>query len=161
MIAGMTEAITIRPAEEGDLQAVGRLAGQLVRMHHAADPARFLLVDRVEEGYENWLSRELAREEAVVLVACRGTTVIGYAYGTIEPRDWNLLLDEHGAVHDVFVDDDARRSGAARALIGTLLPALERLGAVRIVLSTLPTNEPAQRLFRAFGFRPTLLEMTR
>ena len=151
----------IRRAEKRDLPAVARLAGQLVRMHHAADPARFLLVDRVEEGYERWLSGELERAAAILLVACRGTHVIGYAYGTLEPRDWNLLLDAHGAVNDVFVAEEARRGGAGRRLIDALVTTLEQHGAARIVLSTLVTNEPAQRLFRACGFRPTMLEMTR
>ena len=155
------DSIDIRRAEKGDLSVVGHLAGQLVRMHHEADPARFLLVDRVEEGYEHWLSRELGRAEAVVLVACRAARVVGYAYGTIEPRDWNLLLDAHGAVHDLFVADDARRGGVGRKLIEELVTALERLGAARFVLSTLVTNASAQRLFRACGFRPTMLEMTR
>jgi ribosomal protein S18 acetylase RimI-like enzyme len=151
----------IRRAETRDLPAVGQLAGRLVRMHHEADPARFLLVDRVEEGYEHWLSRELGRKEAVVLVACRGAQVVGYAYGTLEPRDWNLLLDAHGAVHDLFVAEDARRGGLGRKLLEELVTALERLGAKRFVLSTLVTNASAQRLFRACGFRPTMLEMTR
>ena len=45
----MTTPFVIRPAETRDLPLVGRLAGQLVRLHHATDPARFLLVDGVEE----------------------------------------------------------------------------------------------------------------
>jgi ribosomal protein S18 acetylase RimI-like enzyme len=153
--------MNVRRADKRDLPAVARLAGQLVRMHHAADPARFLLVDRVEEGYEHWPSGELERAAAVLLVACRGAHIIGYAYGTLEPRDWNLLLDAHGAVHDVIVAEDARRGGAGRRLIDALVTALDQLGARRIVLSTLVTNEPAQQLFRACGFRPTMLEMTR
>lgn len=157
----MTEDVDIRPADPSDLEAIARLAGQLVRMHHAADPGRFFLVDRVEEGYAQWLARELTRAEAVLLVAIRGERVIGYAYGALEGRDWNLLLDTHGAVHDLFVADDARRGGAGRKLLDAMIAALEQLGAVRIVLSTLVVNEPAQCLFRSCGFRPTMLEMMR
>ena|ERR1017187_3735331 len=157
----MTEDVDIRPADPSDLEAVARLAGQLVRMHHAADPGRFFLVDQVEEGYAQWLARELTRAEAVLLVATRGARVIGYAYGALEGRDWNLLLDTHGAVHDLFVADDARRGGAGRKLLDAMIAALEQLGAVRIVLSTLVVNEPAQCLFRSCGFRRTMLEMMR
>jgi hypothetical protein len=35
------------------------------------------------------------------------------------------------------------------------------LGAERVLLSTMVGNETAQHLFRATGFRPTMLEMTR
>jgi ribosomal protein S18 acetylase RimI-like enzyme len=155
------EAAVIRRAEERDLPRVSRLAGQLVRMHHAVDPSRFLLVDQVEEGYAWWLARELGRAEAVVLVACVGEDIVGYVYATLEGRDWNLLLDEHGAVHDVFVAEGSRRGGVGQKLVDAVLLELERRGAPRIVLSTMVGNEAAQRLFRKHGFRATMLEMTR
>jgi ribosomal protein S18 acetylase RimI-like enzyme len=152
--------IVIRAATPRDLPRVAELAGELVRMHHAVDPARFLLPERVEEGYAWWLERELGRAEAVVIVATIATQIVGYAYGTREGRDWNALLDEHGAIHDVFVAPDARRDGAGRKLVVCLVDELKRRGAPRIVLSTMIANEPAQRLFAACGFRPTMLEMT-
>jgi ribosomal protein S18 acetylase RimI-like enzyme len=155
------ESLLIRPAREVDLPRVAELAAQLVRMHHDADPSRFLLVDRVEEGYAWWLARELARSQAVVLVASEDERIVGYAYGTLEDRDWNLLLDAHGAIHDVLVTEEVRRRGVGRKLVEALLLALEKLGAPRVVLSTMVQNEAAQRLFRQIGFRPTMLEMTR
>jgi ribosomal protein S18 acetylase RimI-like enzyme len=153
--------LRVRQAESADLPRVAQLAGALVRMHHEVDPGRFLLVERVEEGYAWWLARELRRAQAVVLVACRGDDVIGYAYGTLEERDWNLLLDAHGAIHDVFVREDARRGGSGRALVDGLVKELTRLGAPRVVLSTMVGNVAAQALFQRCGFRPTMLEMTR
>lgn len=153
--------VIVRPAVEADLAQVAQLAGQLVRMHHETDPARFLLVDRVEEGYARWFAQELTRAQAVVLVAARPAEVVGYAYGALEGRDWNMLLDAHGAIHDVFVASSARRAGVGHALVSALAAALEKLGAPRIVLSTMVSNEAAQRVFRACGFRPTMLEMTR
>jgi ribosomal protein S18 acetylase RimI-like enzyme len=153
--------VVVRPAVEADLAQVAQLAGQLVRMHHETDPARFLLVDRVEEGYARWFAQELTRAKAVVLVAARPTEIVGYAYGALEGRDWNMLLDAHGAIHDVFVASSARRAGVGHALVRALAAALEKLGAPRIVLSTMVSNEAAQRVFRECGFRPTMLEMTR
>jgi ribosomal protein S18 acetylase RimI-like enzyme len=155
------EGVVVRRAEERDLAAVAPLAGELVRLHHATDPSRFFLPDRVEEGYARWLSREIARTEAVVLVAARGFEIVGYAYGTLEGRDWNMLLDAHGAVHDIYVAEHARRGGVGRMLVRAAAEALEALGARRIVLSTMVGNEVAQRLFRACGFRSTMIEMTR
>jgi len=151
----------VRRAEPGDLPAVARLAGELVRMHHAEDPSRFFLPERVEEGYAYWLAREIANAQAVVLVLARGTEILGYAYGRMEDRDWNMLLDNHGAIHDVYVVAGVRRGGLGRMLVSALVAALEALGAPRIVLSTMVGNEAAQRVFRACGFRSTMLEMTR
>ena len=151
----------VRPAREQDIASIAPLAGQLVRMHHAVDPHRFFLPERVEEGYAWWLGRELARDGAVVLVAEDGDRITGYAYGTREERDWNMLLDEHAAIHDVFVAADARGSGTGQKLVTAMVEALQALGAPVIVLSTMVSNEAAQRLFAACGFRATMVEMTR
>ena len=153
--------VVIRPAEVRDLARVAELAGELVRMHHAVDPARFFLPERVEEGYAWWFERELARPEAVILVATVGEEVVGYAYGTREGRDWNMLVDEHGALHDVFVAQEARRAGAGKKLVLAMIDELEQRGALRVLLYTMVSNESAQRLFAACGFRSTMLEMTR
>lgn len=151
----------IRRAQPADLERLGQLAGELVRIHHRTDPSRFLLVDEVESGYARWFAREIGRAGAVILVAEQDGAIAGYGYATIEGRDWNALLDDHGAIHDVMVDERARRSGVGRALMTALSTELEALGATRIVLSTMVQNEAAQRLFAACGFRPTMLEMTR
>jgi ribosomal protein S18 acetylase RimI-like enzyme len=155
------QEIDIHRAQATDLEGAAQLAGCLVRQHHAADPCRFFLPDGVESGYAAWFRRELGRSEAVLLVARRGSELLGYAYGALEDRDWNLLLDRHGAIHDLYVIESARQLGIGRRLFQAMLAELTALGAPRIVLSTMVGNEAAQRLFRACGFRPTLLEMTR
>jgi ribosomal protein S18 acetylase RimI-like enzyme len=152
--------VVIRPAVTADLAQVATLAGALVRMHHEVDPDRFFLPERVEEGYAWWLGRELERSGAVVLVADRGGEVVGYTYGTREERNWNALLDEHGAIHDVYVAPHARRRGISRRLVEDMIAELRRRGAPRIVLSTMVANDAAQKLFASCGFRPTMLEMT-
>jgi ribosomal protein S18 acetylase RimI-like enzyme len=157
----MTTDILVRRALAADLERAAQLAGQLARMHHDTDPDRFFLPERVEQGYAWWFAREIERPAAVVLVALQGTELVGYAYGALEERDWNLLLDQHGAIHDIFVAEQARRLGVGAQLLDALIHELEALGAPRIVLGTMVSNERAQRLFRSRGFRPTLLEMTR
>lgn len=151
----------IRLAEPADLLRVAALAARLVRMHHEQDQDRFFLPDDVERGYAWWFSRELPRDEAVILVAVEGEEIVGYTYGTLEDRDWNMLLDRHGAIHDVYVDESARKAGIGKKLVEAIVDALEKKGAPRIVLGTMVQNERAQRVFRACGFRPTMLEMTR
>ena len=160
MLRAMNEVV-VRKAQPSELPAVAALAGKLVRMHHAEDPTRFFLPDGVEAGYEWWLEKELARAEARVLVADASGLIVGYAYGALEERDWNLLLDAHGAIHDLYVAESERGRGTGRRLLEAMLSELEGLGAARVVLSTMVGNQQAQRLFRGSGFRPTMLEMTR
>ena len=140
---------------------MAHLAAQLVRQHHAFDPRRFFLQEPVERGYEWWLGRELHREGALILVAERSGTIVGYTYATIEERDWNLLLDAHAGLHDIFVDVEARGAGVGAALLEATLAEVGRLGAPRVVLMSAAQNAPAQRLFARLGFRTTMVEMTR
>jgi ribosomal protein S18 acetylase RimI-like enzyme len=159
----MSAAFAIRPAVPADAPALGRLAAQLVHYHHALDPDRYLLVERVEEGYARFLTSEMANPRAVVLCAVREDdgAVVGYTYGTVEGRDWNALLDRHGALHDILVDPGVRRAGLGARLLRATCERLEALGAPRVVLHTAVQNREAQALFAKAGFRATMIEMTR
>jgi ribosomal protein S18 acetylase RimI-like enzyme len=86
--------------------------------------------------------------------------VVGYAYARLEPKDWNALLDAHGALHDILVADSARRQGIGKKLLERVLAELRTLGAERVVLHTAVQNRAAHKLFAAVGFRKTMLEMT-
>ncbi len=157
----MNDDVILRPARRDDLHAVARLAGKLVRLHHAFDERRFFLPDRVEEGYAWWFGREIEREEVALWVAERDGAVVGYAYGRLEERDYNQLLEAYGALHDVWVEEDERRRGVAARLVEAVVAALVAKGAPRVVLHAAAKNEGAQALFARLGFRRTMIEMTR
>jgi ribosomal protein S18 acetylase RimI-like enzyme len=150
----------IRDLAEADLDAVARLGALLVRQHHAFDPDRFMLVEPVEEGYRWFLGSQLGQADVLLLVAEVDGAIAGYLYGAVEARDWQLLLDRHGAIHDVFVDEAARGRGVGRALLAEAFRRLEPR-VPRIVLGSATQNTAAQRLFASLGFRPTMVEMTR
>jgi ribosomal protein S18 acetylase RimI-like enzyme len=154
-------AVTVRAARPDDLVAVARLAAGLLHLHHDFDPARFLKVDHPEEGYRHFLGVELGDARAVVVVAEESGRITGYAYGRMEPRNWNELLEACGKIHDVYVDASARGHGTATLLVRALVARLEAMGAPRVVLLTATQNESAQKLFARLGFRVTMLEMTR
>lgn len=156
----MNESVVVKPMEASDLDDVGRMAAALVRYHHDVDPKRFLLVDGVEAGYKRYFESQLRDAKTVLLVALRGGRRVGYAFARVEPRDWNALLDAHGALHDVYVDPEERRGGVGSALLREVKTRLTAAGAPRLVLYTAVQNEPAQRLFERHGFRRTMLEMT-
>jgi ribosomal protein S18 acetylase RimI-like enzyme len=153
--------VSIRRATKSDLPVVARLAAELVRLHQAFDPARFFLMEPLEDGYAWFLGRELSDDDAVVLVAERDGEVVGYIYGRLEARDWNALLDACGAVHDIFVAETARRAHVAEALMEAIFRHFRERGAPRVVLHTASQNTPAQTLFERMGFRKTMIEMTK
>lgn len=144
-----------------DLPEVGVLAGRLVRMHHAYDPNRFLRPVDPERGYARWFATQLESDEVILLVAEDEQGIVGYVYARMEPRSYNELLDACVKLHDIYVDERARRSGVGEALLRETFRRATEKGAPRIVLLTATQNEQAQRLFKRAGFRTTMLEMTK
>jgi ribosomal protein S18 acetylase RimI-like enzyme len=153
--------VRVRPARAADLPAVARLAAELVRLHHRLDPPRFLLVEPIEDGYRWFLGKEIRRKGALVLVAEDDAgAILGYTYATLEPRNWNDLLDACGKLNDVYVDPAARRRGVGRALVAETLATLRARGAPRVVLLSAWKNPEAHAFFESLGCRRTMLEMT-
>lgn len=152
---------TIRIATPDDRVRLGQMAGKLVRMHHAFDPKRFMAIENVDEGYGRWLVSEAARERAFVLVAENDGALVGYLYGAIEDMSYEDLREECGYVHDVWVEEDARRGGVARLLVERACAIFKERGSPRVVLMAATANPRAQALFAKLGFRPTMVEMTR
>jgi ribosomal protein S18 acetylase RimI-like enzyme len=137
--------VIIRPATVADAAALGELGALLVRSHHEFDPQRFMRpLPGIEHGYGRFLTSQLGRDDAIVMVAEREGEVAGYVYATLEDRSWRELRDACGYIEDIVVGDTARSRGAPRVLL----------------LSATP-NAGAQELFSRLGFRRTMVEMTK
>lgn len=151
----------IRRATRADLPALGRLGALLLRAHYEFDPLRFMAPgDQTEEGYGWFLGTQLRDPEAVVFVAEHEGAVVGYVYAGLEPQSWKELREACGFIHDVAVDEAARRSGVATALMRAAIDWLRDQRAPRVVLWSAERNEAAQQLFARIGFRRTMTEMT-
>jgi ribosomal protein S18 acetylase RimI-like enzyme len=151
----------VRPAKKADLPALGRLGALLMHTHYAFDRQRFLAPgDDPEEGYAWFLETQLREPDAVVLVDERDGEIVGYVYASLEPMSWKELRGPAGFIHDIVVDEGARGSGAARALLAAAIIWLRDHGAPRVILWTASQNTRAQQIFEAAGFRKTMIEMT-
>ena len=155
-------ALVVRSAVRDDLPALGRLGAELMRLHYDFDRRRFLepLAD-APEGYAWFLGTQLREADVRVTVADDTGRIQGYAYVAIEPRSWQMLLDEAGVIHDVIVDPPFRGRGVATALIEDAFAWFRSRGIERVVLHTAQANVSAQRLFEHLGFRRTMVEMTK
>jgi ribosomal protein S18 acetylase RimI-like enzyme len=154
--------IEVRRATRDDLPALGRLGAMLMRTHYAFDAHRFLSPgDTPEEGYAWFLSTQLAQDDVAVFVADQDGATVGYVYVGIEALSWKELRPEAGFIHDIAVDERARRTGIAGLLMDAAIEWLRQRGAARVMLWTAEQNLAAQRLFAALGFRRTMIEMTR
>ncbi len=153
---------TVRRATEQDLDTLAGMGAELARLHHAYDPKRFMYGDDFVAGYRWWFEKELKLGEVFLAVVDGADgTPAGYVYGRLEEKDWASLLDSHAALVDVYVREDARRTGAGGALVRAFCAWASEHGAPRVVLSTASQNTGAQALFAKLGFRSTMVELTR
>ncbi|MCA1585480.1 MAG: GNAT family N-acetyltransferase [Acidobacteria bacterium] len=155
-------SLVIRRAAHPDLPALGRLGADLVQTHYIFDAKRFMRPSNdLDAGYAWFLGSQLGNANARVLVAEADGQIVGYIYAAVEPVSWQELRDEAGFIHDVVVDQTARRRGVAACLIEAAIAWLHERGMPRVLLQTAERNEDAQRLFSRLGFRRTLIEMAK
>jgi len=152
--------ISVRPASKSDRSALGRLGAALMRQHHAANPSRFILTGRPEEGYGRFLVSQLGNPDTLVLVAERANEVVGYVFAGIEPTSWRDLRGPCGFIHDVYVHESARRQGIGQDLLRAAIAWAHSRGMTQVVLWSKSGNDAAQRAFATLGFRETMVEMT-
>src|SRR5215475_10484670 len=155
----MVETLMIRPAVMSDVPALCQLAELLARQHADYDPARYRLPKSVADAYVELLTKELAQEDTVVLVAEMSGVLIGYVYGCVEPPSLVALTGRAGWIHDLYVAADGRGRGTGRHLLDAAIQALGDLGVADVLLGVAAQNATAAALFRRRGFRPTLQEM--
>ena len=153
--------VTVRPAKQADMKAVGRLGAMLVQEHYEFDHDRFIAAGPDSpQRYGSFLGSQLERENIIVLVAENEGDVVGYTYAGVEGFDYMALRGPSGALYDIVVDPAHRGQGIGRMLLDATVAALKARGEPRVVLSTADKNETAQRLFARAGFRRTMIEMT-
>jgi GNAT superfamily N-acetyltransferase len=155
-------SVHVRRATRADLPALGRLGAHLMRVHYEFDRRRFVKpAGDPEAGYAHFLGTQLDTDDAIVFVAERAGSAIGYVYAGIEPFSWKELRDAAGFVHDIVVDQAERRTGVAGALMEAAVAWVREQGVRSVMLWTAAPNEGAQHLFERLGFRRTMIEMTR
>ncbi|MFD0821077.1 ribosomal protein S18-alanine N-acetyltransferase [Micromonospora zhanjiangensis] len=89
---------------------------------------------------------ELATGQYYLVALDPDGSVVGYAGLTVQPGEaW---------VQTIAVRRDRQRAGLGRRLLAALLAEADRLGTRRVLLEVAVDNEPAQKLYAAYGFEP-------
>ncbi|MGA9748659.1 MAG: GNAT family N-acetyltransferase [Nocardioides sp.] len=143
--------ITVRPARAEELGEVGELTVA------AYDADGYLVPD---DPYVPRLRDAAARaREAEVYVATLAD-LPGRLAGTVtfcpEGTPWGEIAGPgEGEFRMLGVAPEARRRGVAEALVGACLERSRELGYTAVVLSSLPEQQAAHRVYGRFGFRRT------
>lgn len=151
--------VAVRRATKADAAKVAEFALKLFAQHREYDPERFADLSSVEGATKYYGSRAEA-ETARVFVAELDGKVVGFAYLEYEQIDYVDLLENAVRLHDIYVDEPARGTGAGNALIEAVKGSTKEFGARKVVLTVAAKNAHAREFFGIGGFRETMVEMT-
>lgn len=152
--------MTIRPATTDDVPAVLPMVRRIAAMHEHLDPAKYGYRDDPAEMYRGWLASRTGDAQSVFLVAQTDDgKVVAFIVGTVEREVPIYRLRQFGFIHDVWVEEDYRNEGIARQLVAAAVERFREIGAAQVRCDTLWDNTAARDLFKACGFRPSVVEM--
>jgi ribosomal protein S18 acetylase RimI-like enzyme len=143
--------VVVRPAHTSELGAVGDLTVDA----YAVDG-----LVREQDRYADTLRDAVTRaREAEVYVAClpeRPGTIVGTVSFCPQGSPWSQLAQPGEAeLRMLAVAPQARGRGVGEALVGVCVERAHELGYTALVLSTLPVQRAAHRLYERLGFRRT------
>jgi GNAT superfamily N-acetyltransferase len=140
--SAMSEAITIRPAAEGDVTVILQFIRDLAKYEHLEHQVV------VTEG----LLREAlfgSRPYAEVVLACLNGEPVGFA---LFFHNFSTFLGRAGIyLEDLYVRPEARGHGVGRRLLAWLAATAVSRGCGRLEWSVLDWNEPSIRFYRNLG----------
>ena len=152
-------AVVVRRAKSEDAATIAKFALALFAQHRAYDPDRFADLGSPEGAARYYMSRAEA-DDAAVFVAEVDGAVIGFAYLELERIDYANLLENAVWLHDLYIDERCRGSGAGKMLVKSGAEFGKEMGASKVVLTVAAKNTVAEEFFQGLGFRDTMVEMT-
>lgn len=98
-----------------------------------------------------FIGDRLQHDESVILLVERDGRAVGFTQ--LFPTFSSVSAGRAWILNDLYVHPDARRSGAARAMLQAAAEFARGTGALRLELETDHDNHAAQALYRALGWQ--------
>ena len=99
----------------------------------------------------NFIADRLNHQDSVIFVAENNhQALIGFCQ--IYPSFCSVIAATIGVLYDLFVDSNARKTGAGRALMLAAHEYAAKNGLRRLELTTAKNNQPAQALYESLGW---------
>ena len=148
----------IRKAEPRDLEAVGNLLRQVLKLHHDGRPDLFN-----EEG-KKYTDEELlaifANPLTPVLVYEKGGVVLGYVFCELQHvSSGSLRTLDSLYIDDLCVDSSARGQHIGKALYEYAVEFAKQNGCHNVTLHVWECNSGAKAFYEAMGMTPQYTSM--
>lgn len=149
----MGDAVRVRPARAGDVDAMTALWTEFMDFHAERDP----WFKRSESGhtrFAEFIAERLEDERSVVLVAEADGEVVGHALAMIVKRVPVFEPEDYAQIMDVAVAGKHRRSGIGMRLVQEMMRLFRQRGIRRVEVTAAVSNEAATAFWRTMGFVP-------
>ncbi|HKW25210.1 MAG TPA: GNAT family N-acetyltransferase [Terriglobales bacterium] len=98
-----------------------------------------------------FIAQRLQRDESVIFLALNGDKAVGFVQ--LYPCFSSTAMKRMWILNDLFVTPEARRSGAAKALMERARQWAVETNADSLWLETAVDNHPAQRLYESLAWK--------
>ena len=137
----MDPNITIRLARQDDLDNLAVLFDLYRQFYECpSDP----------DAAKRWLQHNMEAQRSIIFTADTGSELLGLTQ--LYPALCSVDLVEYYVLYDLYVLEDARRQGVARALMNAASHWAREQGAARLDLETARDNAAGQALYRDLGY---------
>jgi ribosomal protein S18 acetylase RimI-like enzyme len=148
------EPTRVRPGTRQDVDAIADLIARTKRLNSEFDPL-FGVAEHAQEKARTYILDSLKRSDVVLLVATRGTKVVGEIRAEIRERPF-YEPGKVGHITDFYILPEFRRSALGKEVITKMAAELRKLGAQMITCEVPTRNEIAVRFYEKNGFRSLL-----
>lgn len=142
--------MNIRTARKNELSALVAMGGRLHETELLFEP---LLVFSEKEAIDRY-TKEFENPNALLLVAEDNDDVVGYLYAHADKIDYYNTKKLECEIEVVYVTEDYRRKGVARALVEECIIWAKTKNVFRIKIGAYTQNKASQQAFQKYGFTP-------
>lgn len=139
----VSKPATVRPATTNDINTILTLLGQLAAFEGEPDGIRLDPATLRQDAFGPQPRIEVLLVE--IDGTPRGMVILYQAYSSW--RGAPTLM-----IHDLFVEEAARGSGAGRALVTAAAKLADQRGCCRLDVNVLDWNAPARKFYESLGF---------
>jgi len=151
----MNRQVNIREAAMEDVPAIIEIWKELMDFHKELD-AIFSRSATGHEGFAEFVTSNMEKEDSCVLVAADGEHIVGYCQAGISNYPPVLIKEKYVEIFDMAVTEKYQRQGIGRMIIDALSRWYSDKEVDRIELKYLTTNKSAEEFWTKMGFKPYL-----
>lgn len=146
--------ITVRNAQEGDEEALLKLLGQVLLVHHKARPDLFQEVGS-KHSREDVTKMILDKENPIFVAVDESGEVVGHCMCEFKLKDApNLVYHKELHIDDLCIDENHRSLGIGRLLCEHAINYAKEIGCYDVTLDVWEGNDSAKAFYENFGFNP-------